>query len=76
MSALAQAAQEYLLVPAVRDRLRETAPEAGTVVVTDPPVLGAALAGLDALGAAEHAKQRLAGEVRRRRSLCPSDRGP
>ncbi|MQA84503.1 MAG: ATPase [Streptosporangiales bacterium] len=58
-------AQHAVLRPLVRSRLREAAPEAQLVVVTDPPVLGAALAGLDALGATDRAKRRLTGEVRR-----------
>ncbi|MGH3423594.1 MAG: N-acetylglucosamine kinase [Nocardioidaceae bacterium] len=58
-------AHHDVLVPFVRRRLDERAPKAEIVVVTDPPVLGAALYGLDALGATVSAKRRVADEVRR-----------
>lgn len=57
-------AQHRVLEPLVTERLRATAPEAEIVVVTERPVLGAALAGLDAVGADEGAKRRLAVEIR------------
>lgn len=53
-------AQHAVLEPAVRRRLRAVAPSARLTVVTDPPVLGAALSGLDAFAADATAKERLA----------------
>ncbi|MEU7530150.1 BadF/BadG/BcrA/BcrD ATPase family protein [Saccharothrix sp. NPDC042600] len=48
-----------VVVDAVRDRLRAVAPLAGVRVVDVPPVVGAALLGLDALGAPPGAELRL-----------------
>ncbi|HYF72511.1 MAG TPA: ATPase, partial [Nocardioides sp.] len=48
-----------LLLDAVRDGLGAAAPQAVPVVVTAPPVLGAALLGLDRVGAPPAAHQRL-----------------
>ena len=51
--------QEGFLVEEVVTRLRERLAGARPVVVTEPPVLGAALAALDAAGAADGARERL-----------------
>jgi N-acetylglucosamine kinase-like BadF-type ATPase len=48
----------------VLDRLRSRAPEVNVVVASDPPVLGATLAALDAVGASPHAEERLRAAVR------------
>ncbi|MEU4801046.1 BadF/BadG/BcrA/BcrD ATPase family protein [Actinosynnema sp. NPDC023587] len=48
-----------VVVDAVRDRLRDLAPHAAIRVVDVPPVVGAALLGLDALGADPGAERRL-----------------
>jgi N-acetylglucosamine kinase-like BadF-type ATPase len=53
------AAGQGLLLDSVRSRLVEAAPHAEVVVVTSPPVLGAALAGLDLVSATPDAHQRL-----------------
>jgi N-acetylglucosamine kinase-like BadF-type ATPase len=52
-------AGDPLLHEVIRYRLRLTAPAARPVVVTDPPVLGAALRGLDELGAPDAAYRML-----------------
>jgi N-acetylglucosamine kinase-like BadF-type ATPase len=57
-----------LLDDAVRQGIRAAAPYARILVVTDPPVLGAALSALDALGAPEAAGRRLAAAYSRLRS--------
>jgi len=51
--------RDPLLHEVIRYRLRLVAPAARLTVVTDPPVLGAALHGLDALGAPPAAYHRL-----------------
>ncbi|MGW4114344.1 N-acetylglucosamine kinase [Actinosynnema sp. NPDC004786] len=51
-----------VVVDAVAARLRESAPAARVRVVDVPPVVGAALLGLDAVGAAAGAEARLRGE--------------
>ena len=48
-----------LLHDTIRDRLAEATPLAEITVVTDPPVVGAALLGLDALGTTPGAEGRL-----------------
>ncbi len=53
------AAGDRILLAGVRARLGEAAPLAIPRVVVDPPVLGAALAGLDLLGARPDAHRRL-----------------
>ncbi|WP_244992614.1 N-acetylglucosamine kinase [Saccharothrix coeruleofusca] len=54
------------VVGAVRRRLAELAPRAEVRVVDVPPVVGAALLGLDALGAAQGAEERLRAAYRDR----------
>jgi hypothetical protein len=51
--------KEVFLVEEVVTRLHERLAGASPVVVTEPPVLGAALAALDAAGAADGARERL-----------------
>lgn len=51
--------RDPLLLGLVRDGIRAAAPNAELTVVTAPPVLGAALLGLEALGAAPSAERRL-----------------
>ncbi|MFI7676250.1 N-acetylglucosamine kinase [Actinophytocola sp. NPDC049390] len=51
--------RDPLLHDTIRDRLAEATPLARVTVVTDPPVVGAALLGLDALGATPDAEGRL-----------------
>ncbi len=51
--------RDPLLHDTIRDRLAEAAPLARVTVVTDPPVVGAALLGLDALGTTPGAEGRL-----------------
>jgi N-acetylglucosamine kinase-like BadF-type ATPase len=53
-----------LLHEEVVSRLRERAPAVRPVVAADPPVVGAALAALDAVGAPDTARQRLRAAVR------------
>ncbi|MFI9407795.1 N-acetylglucosamine kinase [Nocardia sp. NPDC052316] len=53
------AARQPLLVDNVKSRLAEVAPLAEPRIVVAPPVLGAALLGLDHLGASAAARQRL-----------------
>lgn len=48
-----------LLLSVIRDRLARVCPRAAIRVVTAPPVIGAALLGLDALGAPPAAERRL-----------------
>jgi N-acetylglucosamine kinase-like BadF-type ATPase len=48
----------------VVSRLHERAPAARVAVATDPPVIGAAVAALDAVGASDAARQRLRAAVR------------
>lgn len=55
-------ARHPLLDSDLRERLAEQAPHARPQVVAAPPVLGAALLGLDALGASPEAHARLRGE--------------
>jgi N-acetylglucosamine kinase-like BadF-type ATPase len=50
------AARDPLLMDAVARRLEAYAPRANRLVVADPPVVGAALLGLDALGASPDAE--------------------
>jgi N-acetylglucosamine kinase-like BadF-type ATPase len=50
------AARDPLLMDAVARRLEAYAPRANLLVVADPPVVGAALLGLDALGASPDAE--------------------
>ncbi|MBG0816742.1 ATPase [Planomonospora sp. ID82291] len=59
-------ARDALLDDMIRRRFAERAPKAEPVVVTLPPVAGAALLGLDALGAGEEAKTRLRDRFRSR----------
>lgn len=51
--------RDPLLHDTIRDRLASTVPLAQVTVVTDPPVVGAALLGLDALGTTPGAEGRL-----------------
>ena len=51
--------RDPLLHDTIRDRLAEATPLARITVVTDPPVVGAALLGLDALGTTPGAEGRL-----------------
>jgi N-acetylglucosamine kinase-like BadF-type ATPase len=51
--------RDPLLHDTIRDRLAEATPLAEITVVTDPPVVGAALLGLDALGTTPGAEGRL-----------------
>lgn len=51
--------RDPLLFQVIRDRLAKVAPAARISVVTDPPVLGAALLGLDALGVTPAAERML-----------------
>jgi N-acetylglucosamine kinase-like BadF-type ATPase len=51
--------RDPLLHDTIRDRLASATPLARTTVVTDPPVVGAALLGLDALGTTPGAEGRL-----------------
>jgi N-acetylglucosamine kinase-like BadF-type ATPase len=53
------AARHALLMTAVQERFARFAPQAKLVVVDAPPVLGAALLGLDAAGATPEAHERL-----------------
>lgn len=57
------AARDPLLLGTVEERLRLAAPRAVVRVVDDPPVLGAALLGLDALGASPAVEGRLRHEL-------------
>ena len=52
-------ARDALLLGAIQERLLAAAPLAEITVVTEPPVVGAALLGLDALGAGEAARHTL-----------------
>jgi hypothetical protein len=51
--------RDPLLHSTIRDRLAAAVPLAEITVATDPPVVGAALLGLSALGAAPGAERRL-----------------
>jgi N-acetylglucosamine kinase-like BadF-type ATPase len=51
------------LAERIADRLGAVAPRASVTLVDAPPVVGAALLGLDELGAAEEAKDRARGEL-------------
>jgi N-acetylglucosamine kinase-like BadF-type ATPase len=53
------AARDARLTAGVRERLAAAAPLARPIIVTTPPVLGAALLGLDALGGPSAAERRL-----------------
>lgn len=53
------AARDALLMTAIQERFARFAPQAKLVVVDAPPVLGAALLGLDAAGATPEAHERL-----------------
>jgi N-acetylglucosamine kinase-like BadF-type ATPase len=53
------AARDALLMTAIQERFARFAPQAKLVVVDAPPVLGAALLGLDAAGATPEAHDRL-----------------
>jgi hypothetical protein len=53
------AAREPLLMTAIQDRFARLAPQAKLIVVDAPPVLGAALLGLDAAEATPEAHDRL-----------------
>jgi N-acetylglucosamine kinase-like BadF-type ATPase len=57
--------RDPLLFNVITDRLGTTAPRAEISLVTDPPVVGAALLGLDALGIDGPAHETLRTEVRR-----------
>ncbi|WP_327090715.1 ATPase [Nonomuraea sp. NBC_01738] len=54
-------AQDPLLVALLEERFTARTPQAKTVVAELPPIVGAALSGLDRLGASEEAKLRLRG---------------
>ncbi|HEU5475104.1 MAG TPA: BadF/BadG/BcrA/BcrD ATPase family protein [Actinophytocola sp.] len=56
--------RDPVLFGALTERLTATAPGAEIALVTDPPVIGAALLGLDALGVAGAAPDRLRRELR------------
>lgn len=58
-------ARHDTLLPLVRAKLGEHVSTANIVAVTDAPVLGAALSGLDVLGAGMAAEERVADEIRR-----------
>jgi hypothetical protein len=51
--------RDPVLYRTIRDRLAAAAPLAEITVATDPPVVGAALLGLSALGATPGAERRL-----------------
>ncbi len=57
------AARDPILLDGIDERLAEAAPKARTVVTEVSPVVGAALLGLDRLGADPEAKQRLRGQL-------------
>ena len=61
-------ARDPILFGALTERLTAIAPAAEIVLVTDPPVLGAALLALDAVGAESQAHQRLRREIKDNRS--------
>ncbi len=65
------ASQEPVLLDAVLARLADRAPHARVTVVSAPPVLGAALAGLDLIDAPAAAHDLLRAQLE-----TPSDRGP
>jgi N-acetylglucosamine kinase-like BadF-type ATPase len=52
-----------LLSGAVEDELRRLAPNASVSAASSPPIVGAALLGLDAIGAPAEAQQRVRGEL-------------
>ncbi|HET9144004.1 N-acetylglucosamine kinase, partial [Actinophytocola sp.] len=56
--------RDPMLFGVITERLSERAPLAGIELVTDPPVLGAALLALDAVGAESQAHQRLRREIK------------
>ena len=57
------AARDPILLDGIDERLAQAAPKARTVVTEVSPVVGAALLGLDRLGADPEAKQRLRGQL-------------
>jgi N-acetylglucosamine kinase-like BadF-type ATPase len=65
-------ARHRLLDDAIRDGLRARSPRAEITVVEQPPVVGAALLALDALGASSAAATRLRAELA---SAAPDERG-
>jgi hypothetical protein len=56
--------RDPVLFGVITESLLAAAPHAEITLVTDPPVVGAALLGLDALGAGPAAHGRLRSEVR------------
>jgi len=69
------AARDPLLLGIVADELAASAPRAVVRVVDDPPVVGAALLGLDALGASSAAESRVRRQLLdRMRTLQPAGR--
>jgi hypothetical protein len=52
-------ARDPLLISEVTDRITAAAPQAAVVIVAVPPVAGAALLGLDHVGAGPDAERRL-----------------
>ena len=57
------------LLDEITDRLADEAPKAVARVVAAPPILGAALLGLDRIGATPTARERLRGEFDAPRDL-------
>jgi N-acetylglucosamine kinase-like BadF-type ATPase len=56
-------AADGVLSGAVKSQLRRLAPRASVTAASSPPIVGAALLGLDAIGASGEAQQRVRGEL-------------